>query len=277
MSNTTFRSVISSQLKRFAPSVFWKRKVSYYQSHFSEMEMHLLTLLCDKNKTSLDIGGAIGVYTANLYDKSANVITFEPIPKNVTWITDMIKYTKMPAVVKQIALSDHSGTAALQMLDDDTGLSTLESDNDLTKTAKKVNAINVAVRRLDELELNNIGFIKIDVEGHEAAVLEGGRNTIATYKPNLLVEIEERHKKGAVQHCVSFLESLCYNCFCILNKKVIPYADFNLSMHQDVNNLGNTEDNFKRKGIYINNFMFIQKGNENEFVNDANKILASLQ
>ena len=273
MSKTTMRSFVSSQLKRLAPTLFWKRKVTYYQSHFSEMEMYLLPLLCDKRKRSLDIGGAIGVYTANIFDKSADVITFEPIPNNLSWINDMIKYTRMNAQVMQIALSDHAGSAELKMLNDDTGLSTLEAENDLSKSAKSVNSITVEVKRLDDLNLNNIGFIKIDVEGHEAAVLTGSRQTIAACKPNLLVEIEERHKKGAVQQCVGYLESMGYHCYFILNKKIIPFAAFDIQKHQDVKNLGNSEDNFKRKGIYVNNFIFIHQSSDSSFVIDAQAVL----
>jgi FkbM family methyltransferase len=276
MSKTTMRSFVSSQLKRLAPSLFWKRKVKYYQSHFSEMEMYLLPLLCDQSKRSLDIGGAIGVYTANLFDKSADVITFEPIPKNVSWINDMIKYTNMNAQVMQIALSDHAGAAELKMLNDDTGLSTLEAENDLSKSAKSVNTITVEVKRLDDLNLNDIGFIKIDVEGHEAAVLSGARQTIVACKPKLLVEIEERHKKGAVQQCVSYLEGMGYYCYFILNKKIIPFAAFDIQKHQDVNHLGNSEDNFKRKGVYINNFIFVHQSSDSSFVSEAQAALDRL-
>jgi FkbM family methyltransferase len=237
------------------------------------MEMYLLPLLCDQRKRSLDIGGAIGVYTANLFDKSADVITFEPIPKNVSWINDMIKYTKMNARVMQIALSDHAGSAELKMLNDDTGLSTLEAENDLSKSAKSVNTITVEVKRLDDLNLNNIGFIKIDVEGHEAAVLSGSKQTIAACKPKLLVEIEERHKKGAVQQCVSYLEAMGYHCYFILNKKVIPFAAFDIQKHQDVNHLGSSADNFKRKGIYINNFIFVHQTADRSFVSEAQAAL----
>ena len=36
--------------------------------------------------------------------------------------------------------------------------------------------------------------MKIDVEGHESAVLAGGRSTLETYHPTILVECEARHR-----------------------------------------------------------------------------------
>ena len=50
---------------------------------------------------------------------------------------------------------------------------------------------NVKTAKLDDLLINNnIGFIKIDVEGHEKNVVMGAINLIKKNKPNLLVEIE---------------------------------------------------------------------------------------
>jgi len=273
----TARAIASNILKVTMPRLYWKRKVNYYQSHFSEMEMYLLPLLCDPSRTSLDIGGAIGVYTANMFDKSKDVITFEPIPSNVKLISDMIRNQRMNARVMPFALSDHAGTAMLKMVDGDTGLSTLEKENDLANGQKNVNAINVEIKQLDDFQFRDIGFIKIDVEGHEAAVLQGARATIIHSKPHLLVEIEERHKHGAVNECVSYLSALGYRCFCILNKQLIPYEQFNLVLHQDTANLGTTEDNFKRKGIYINNFIFVNDAEADVFTEKAQELLRQLQ
>ncbi|MER6996991.1 FkbM family methyltransferase [Streptomyces sp. NPDC000410] len=41
--------------------------------------------------------------------------------------------------------------------------------------------------------LDRVDFIKADVEGAEAAVLSGARNTLLRHRPALLLEIEDRH------------------------------------------------------------------------------------
>jgi FkbM family methyltransferase len=43
--------------------------------------------------------------------------------------------------------------------------------------------------RLDDLNLNNVSFIKIDVEGFEAEVIKGGLETIVRNKPVMIIEI----------------------------------------------------------------------------------------
>jgi len=42
---------------------------------------------------------------------------------------------------------------------------------------------------LDDLKLENVGFVKIDVEGHEAEVLRGAANIITRDRPNFLIEV----------------------------------------------------------------------------------------
>lgn len=274
MSLINYKSYISPIFQKIFPTLFWKRKLKYYQNHFTEIEMHLLPLISQKNKISIDIGGAHGSYTANLFDKSSEVVTFEPIPKNITWINNMIKYNRLNARVMNYALSDWSGDTYLNMVADSTGFSTIEKENDLSKHHKQIESIQVKVKQLDDFKLDNVGFIKIDVEGHEISVLNGAKNTIKNSLPNILVEIEERHKKDAVNSCVNILENLGYHCFFILNNKIKKITEFKLEVHQDETNLINRYERFQNsEKPYINNFIFIYESRVKSFMDDAQKIL----
>ena len=54
-------------------------------------------------------------------------------------------------------------------------------------------------------------FLKIDVEGHELAVLQGARQTLKKHRPTILVECEARHRPdGDVRPVFEFLQSLGY-------------------------------------------------------------------
>src|SRR5256885_3938049 len=54
-------------------------------------------------------------------------------------------------------------------------------------------------------------FLKIDVEGHELSVLEGGRRTLALHHPTILVECEARHgSHGDIRPVFNLLGSLAY-------------------------------------------------------------------
>ena len=98
----------------------------------------------------------------------------------------------------------------------------------------------IRTKRMDDILINNnIGFIKIDVEGHEENVLNGAIEIIKKNKPVLLVEIEEKHTKRNVNESINFINSLGYKSYYLSGSK-----------------LENTEklNNYKNK----NNYFFIR-------------------
>lgn len=58
---------------------------------------------------------------------------------------------------------------------------------------------SVAVETLDtvvaDLAPGGVSFVKADVEGAEGALLDGAAVTLATHRPHLLLEIEDRHTR----------------------------------------------------------------------------------
>jgi hypothetical protein len=109
---------------------------------------------------------------------------------------------------------------------------------------------------LDEFQLPSIGFAKIDVEGHEIAVLEGAKNTLSVHRPVLLVELEERHRKNSIADTISYLERLGYRGYFVRGAKVLPVSEFNLASDQDLRTIssGVTRESL---GRYVNNFIFV--------------------
>ena len=103
----------------------------------------------------------------------------------------------------------------------------------------KFESYRVRAEKLDNLiKKENIGFIKIDVEGHEKNVLIGAEQIIKKCKPNLLIEIEERHTNDKVQNTINFINDFGYNSFFSDGKNLIETKKL---------------DNFNTK----NNFFFI--------------------
>ena len=78
--------------------------------------------------------------------------------------------------------------------------------------------VQVETRTLDSFHLENVGFLKIDVEGHELAVLRGARGTLAAndYPPILFESWRpDREQEGipAVklrEELFSFMQGLGY-------------------------------------------------------------------
>ena len=107
----------------------------------------------------------------------------------------------------------------------------MEAQNQLEGFAE-VETVPVPMRRLDSYEYPSIGCIKIDVEGHEEAVLRGARETLIRDHPQLIIECEERHNPGAIQRVRRFLEELGYRGFFFRNGCLEPIESFDVEIHQ---------------------------------------------
>lgn len=165
-----------------------------------EPELMLLPRLLDGNQVALDIGANIGDYLTVLARYSKRAIAFEPHPVCFAYLKAV---SIANCTLLNLALSDRSGSAILKVPVEDgevTGLATIQASNiSFAATATRVQSYEVATARLDDvtgvqlMAGEQIGFIKIDVEGHELAVLLGAAATIDRHRPIVLLETEYRH------------------------------------------------------------------------------------
>jgi FkbM family methyltransferase len=96
-------------------------------------------------------------------------------------------------------------------------------------------------------------FLKIDVEGHELAVLTGAQHTLQAFRPKVLLECEARHRPDRdVRTVFSLLESLGYEGSFFAGKRRRPLSEFDQSVHQ---HLDEPDPVFLPAG-YVNNFAF---------------------
>ena len=101
---------------------------------------------------------------------------------------------------------------------------------------------------LDALDPPPAGFLKIDVEGHERAVLEGARGLIARDKPAMIIEIEERHTGRDLNEELDFVETFGYRTLAISEGRLIARAMLDVD-----------RDHRAKAGEpgYANNFVFL--------------------
>jgi Methyltransferase FkbM domain len=118
----------------------------------------------------------------------------------------------------------------------------------------------VPVKRLDDLRLGDVGLVKIDVEGHELAVLRGATDTLARNRAAVMVEAEERHHPNAVTAITELLTGLGYEGYLDTGDGRRPVEEFDPARHQNPANIGGHEDGWAAHGLYVNNFVFVPKG-----------------
>lgn len=149
--------------------LFWRRKYGILKRlGQSRPDVQLVASLRDRNRVSLDIGADVGEFAIAMLASSRSVIAFEPRPPQARDLASMFKAVGAPVRVEAVALSDKPGLTAMRVLEYDPGRSTIDDSNPLTDTdGSAVQTIDVPVKRLDDLRLDDVGMVKIDVEGHE--------------------------------------------------------------------------------------------------------------
>jgi FkbM family methyltransferase len=218
-----------------------------------EPEVALVPLLSRRKGVAVDAGANKGVFLYHLSRSFERVYGFEPLPQLVSYLK-----AAAPAnvTVYGAALSNAPGTATLRLPRGFIELGSLEAHTSGTWTTDApIEEHDVELKTLDSFGLRDVALLKIDVEGHELAVLEGARETISRYRPAVLVEVEERHREGGVARIRSYLEDLGYAGFYLEGLEMKPIATFDLKRDQ---NLASLEDSVK-VGRYINNFIYFDR------------------
>jgi FkbM family methyltransferase len=162
---------------------------------------------------ALDIGANVGNHTLWLARRFRLVHAFEPHPLthelldfNTRRLTNVERHA--------LALGEQAGSAPLVVDSINMGGSTLAYGGRETQQS-----VPVRVERLDDLvdrgalDLHGLCFVKIDVEGHEAAALRGALNTLQREQPLLVFEQHAREFHDGSTPCIELLRALGY-AFC---------------------------------------------------------------
>jgi FkbM family methyltransferase len=258
------RHWLAPTAKAVAPRLFWRRKYRILQRLGQiRPDVRLVASLCDPNRVSLDIGADVGEFTVAMLATSRSVIAFEPRPAQAHDLASMFDAVGVPVRVEAVALSDKPGVTTMRVVESEPGRSTIDTDNVLSDVdGGAVQSIDVPVKRLDDLNLDGVGLIKVDVEGHELAVLLGATDTLARNQPVLVVEAEERHHRNAVTEITDLLAGLGYAGYFELDDTQRPIAEFDPAQHQNPAAIASLEDGpvADGGGAYVNNFAFFPKG-----------------
>lgn len=189
-----------------------------------ETEIHLLPQLVDPTRIAIDVGANRGVWTRQMALLCPEVHAFEPNPK-IFAILDAARPAN--SVTYPLALSDRDGGSSLYVPRSARGYSnqraTLVPDQ---QPGVETGIVDVETVRLDDLDLPPCGFIKIDVEGHEAAVLAGARATLLRDRPTLLIEIEERHTGVPIEQAIAGVVAMGYDAFYLEGGQLTGIAAF---------------------------------------------------
>lgn len=218
-----------------------------------EPELALLPYLSVRKGLAIDAGANKGVYLYRMARIFGEVAGFEPNPSLASFLR---RASPRNVTVYPVALSNTTGTAELSLPMGFIELGSLEPHSrEMWTTDAPIVSHQVALERLDSYEFDDVALIKIDVEGHELALLQGARETIARWRPSVLVEIEERHAPGSLAAVLSYFEDLNYTGYYLDGPTVRTISSFDFLRDQNVAHLYKSV----KVGRYINNFMFFDR------------------
>ncbi len=141
-----------------------------------------------KDANILDIGGNVGYWSVNLAEhiNSGNTVSvFEPFKKNSERIKEILEANNLEnkSKVYQLGLGDKNEKVGFRISQEDQENG---SDSFNAQLLSNENG-DIKVTTFDELDkkenFENIGFIKIDIEGYEIKFLRGAKKFFSKNKP----------------------------------------------------------------------------------------------
>jgi FkbM family methyltransferase len=184
---------------------------AWESAHHNEPEIQILRYLVDPGRTAIDVGAAEGIYAYCLQRLARHCIAFEPNPDSLA----ALKRALPTVETYNAAVSAQEGYTSLRVPVVNgirySGWGTIEPNNRFAELpAHVVSETTVRTICPDRMGFDDVGFVKIDVEGHELEVLAGLYGILAKCRPNILIEIGDDRRGGCLSEVRRRLEVLGY-------------------------------------------------------------------
>lgn len=147
--------------------------------------MHVLR----RDEHFLDVGANVGSYTVLAGGARARVTSVEPIPETFAHLERNVALNALGGRVRAVKCGVSDASGVLRFTTD------LDCVNHVLAQGEHLASVEVPVRTVDDLVGSDVPvLIKIDVEGHERAVLIGASRTLGD--PRLLAVVMETNGSG---------------------------------------------------------------------------------
>tara|TARA_R110000796_G_C14387302_1_gene416006 strand:+ start:44 stop:697 length:654 start_codon:yes stop_codon:yes gene_type:complete len=171
-------------------------KIEKFRHHYNNCEQSVKTydhLL--ENSDILDIGSNVGFFSEaiikNVNYKSIHL--FEPSKEYFNYSKNNVLLRNCSNIFfNNYGLGDTNSTSTLyKSPNNNIGWNTFYKKDPMHATdfIDTMNNESCTIKKLDDYKIENVDFIKIDVEGFEDKVIKGGLQLIKKFKPYILVEV----------------------------------------------------------------------------------------
>jgi FkbM family methyltransferase len=231
-----------------------KRLYSHYRAKRDlrryEAEMHLLPFLVDPARNAIDAGAHRGSYCYFLARLCPKVYAYEPNPVMRDYLKKVVRKN---VAISECGLSDKPGEAQFTIPNSKKGYR--HTAGTLEPKLYEKDAVQFTIKsvRLDDEPVENVGFIKMDIEGHELAALAGAQKILRRDKPVMLIEVREELNGTPIEQALAQVESYGYLAFALKDEQICHWRTLDLGWFR--------KDPVKPPpGERILNFIFFPKG-----------------
>ena len=192
--------------------IFWRG----LDNGWEKVSVGVWKQLCKGATVIFDIGANTGVYSliAKAIRPEAKVFAFEPVDRVFEKLKRNADLNGYDIICTGKAVSDFTGKAVIYDTYDAHVLSVTVNQNlqaPGTRVIEKEIATITLKDFIEEQGLTRIDLMKIDVETHEAEVLDGFGEYLARFRPALLIEILSDEVGARVRRYVEGLDYLYFN------------------------------------------------------------------
>jgi FkbM family methyltransferase len=172
-------------------SIDWNRFRSFVYGTWEPNVVRAVTTSVKPGMRVVDIGAHIGYYTllfAKGVGSSGRVVSFEPVPANFALLRENIQINRLQNVQAfPEAVFSNTQEITIHVPDDlphsgDASIYSAGASSQLRARAIKLDSFCASSGFQPD-------FLKMDVEGAEYDVLTGGKETIARFRPKMLIEL----------------------------------------------------------------------------------------
>lgn len=176
-----------------------------HQGEWHRQDMAALAPLVAPGMTVVDVGANLGFFSlmvAPLLRPGGRIVALEPSRRTFRKLSATIARNGLGDVVTAInsGAAAEPGSATLHQVSASSGNATILADGA---------GEEIALTRLDDLDLDAVGLLKIDTEGYESEVLKGGMAMLAESRPTLFIELGGHYLEGTLA-AVALLTELGY-------------------------------------------------------------------
>ncbi len=208
----------------------WLGQYVYITGEYEPPTTQLIKRLLPKNGVFLDIGANVGYFSllaCSIVGKGGQVIAFEPIPIARKHLHNNIDLNNgFSIIIENKAVSNNNGLVEIyEGPDSHKGISSIRP---ISNAKQK---INVETIRIDDYlsDYDRLDIVKIDVEGAEALVIEGMKNTITKLRPHIILEATDEFLQSFDSSTTSLSKSIMelgYEMFIIRNDTLEQVSSF---------------------------------------------------